>query len=114
MRIIRWVILGALTIALVTIALANREAMTVRLLPEPLEGLFGFSWQITLPIFLVLVIAMGVGVLLGFVWEWVREHKHRSEAASEKRLRRELEKQVKSTAPPKGETDEILALVESR
>ena len=30
------------------------------------------------------------------------------------RLRRELEKQVKSTAPPKGETDEILALVESR
>ncbi len=114
MRIIRWVILGALAIALVTIALANREAMTVRLLPEPLEGLFGFSWQITLPIFLVLVIAMGVGVLLGFVWEWVREHKHRSEAASEKRLRRELEKQVKSTAPPKGETDEILALVESR
>ena len=114
MRIIRWVILGALAVALVTIALANREAMTVRLLPEPLEGLFGFSWQITLPIFLVLVIAMGVGVLLGFVWEWVREHKHRSEAASEKRLRRELEKQVKSTAPPKGETDEILALVESR
>lgn len=114
MRIIRWVILGALAIGLVTVALANRGPMTVRLLPEPLEGLFGLSWQITMPVFIVLVIAMGAGVLLGFVWEWVREHKHRSEAASERRMRKDLEQQVKSTQPPKGEKDEILALVESR
>ena len=114
MRIVRWVILGALAIVLVTIALANRGPMTVRLLPEPLEGLFGVSWDITMPVFIVLVIAMCVGVLLGFVWEWVREHKHRSEAASERRMRQDLEKQVKTTQPPKGETDEILALVENR
>ena len=114
MRYIRWVVLSALAIALVTIALANREAMTVRLLPEAVEGLFGFSWQITLPIFVVLVIAMGAGVLLGFVWEWVRTHRHRSAAAGDRRARQELEQQVKATHPPKGEKDEILALVENR
>ena len=112
MRYIRWVILAALAIVLVTIALANRGPMTVRLLPEPLEGLFGLSWQITLPVFLILAIAMAVGVLLGFVWEWVREHKHRSEAVTERRKRQELEQQVKVVARPKGEADDILALVE--
>ena len=114
MRIIRWVILGALAIALVTIALANRGPMTVRLLPEPLEGLFGLSWQVTMPVFIIIVISMALGVLLGFVWEWVREHKHRSEAASERRMRQDLEQQVKTTQKPQGERDEILALVENR
>ena len=112
MRYIRWVILAALAIVLVTIALANREPMTVRLLPEALEGLFGFSWQITMPIFIVLVAAMGAGVLLGFVWEWVREHKHRSAAASERRMRQELEQQVKTTRSSADDGDDILALVE--
>lgn len=112
MRYIRWAILATLSVVLVTIALANRGPMTVRLLPEPIEALIGFSWQVTLPVFLVLVIAMAAGVLLGFVWEWVREHKHRSEAASERRMRRELESQVQSTGRPKGEPEEILALVE--
>lgn len=112
MRYIRWAILAALAIVLVTVALANRGPMTLRLLPEPIEALIGFSWEVTLPVFLVLVIAMAAGVLLGFVWEWVREHKHRSEAAAERRMRRELESQVKSVRRPAGESDEILALVE--
>jgi len=114
MRYIRWGILGALAIGLITVALANRGPMTLRLLPEPLEGLLGVSWQVTLPVFLILVVAMAAGVLLGFVWEWVREHKHRAEAATEKRKRRDLEKQVKTEGRPKGERDEILALVENR
>lgn len=112
MRFIRWVILGALAIVLVTVALANRGPMTLRLLPEALEGLFGFSWQLTMPVFVVLVIAMAAGVLLGFVWEWLREHKHRSEAVAERRKRQELEEQVKTVARPVDEADDILALVE--
>lgn len=114
MRYVKYLILAALGIVLVTVALANREPLTLQLLPNELSGLLGLSWAVTLPTFFILFGAVIFGVVLGFVWEWVREHKHRSEAASEKRLRRELEKQVKSTAPPKGETDEILALVESR
>ena len=112
MRHIRTAVLAALAIVLVTIALANREPMTLRLLPETLQSLFGVSWEVTLPIFVVLVLAIGAGVLLGFVWEWVREHKHRSAAATERRKREDLEKQMKRQSPPQDKGDDILALVE--
>ena len=54
MRHIRYGILAALAIVMVTIAIANRGPITLRLLPEELSGLFGFSWEITLPVFVVL------------------------------------------------------------
>ena len=114
MRYVRAIVLGALAITLITIALANREPLTLRLIPESLQGLLGLSWQITLPIFVILILAVGAGVLLGFVWEWVREHKHRATAVKERRQRQELEQHIKTSARPARESDEILALVEHR
>ena len=112
MRHIRTAVLAVLAIILVTIALANRGPMTLKLLPDPLESLLGVSWEVTLPVFVVLVLAVAAGVLLGFVWEWVREHKHRSAAVTERRKREDLEKQMKSQAPKEDKGDDILALVE--
>ena len=112
MRYIRTAVLAALAIVLVTIDLANRGPMTLRLLPESLQPLLGVTWEVTLPVFVVLVLAVGAGVLLGFVWEWVREHKHRSAAVTERRKREDLEKQMKSQAPRQDTGDDILALVE--
>ena len=86
--------------------------MTLRLLPEPLQALLGVDWEVTLPVFVILVIAAALGVLLGFVWEWVREHKHRAAATAERRQRQELEKQVRAKAPRDRGGDDILALVE--
>ena len=112
MRYIRTAILVALAIILVTIALANRGPMTLRVLPEPLQDLLGVTWELTLPIFVVLVLAIGAGLLLGFVWEWVREHKHRSAAVTERRKREDLEKQMTQHVPKEGKGDDTLALVE--
>ena len=113
MRYIRYLVLAAIAIVLITVAIANREPLTVRLLPEPLEGLFGFSWQITLPIFVVLLLAVLFGVILGFVWEWVREHGHRSEASRQARERRRLEREVARLKGEKHEgKDEVLALLD--
>ena len=112
MRYIRTAILSIIAIVMITIALANRGPMTLRLLPEPLQGLLGVDWEVTLPVFVVLVIAAALGVLLGFVWEWVREHKHRAAATAERRQRQELEKQVRAVAPRDRGGDDILALVE--
>jgi uncharacterized integral membrane protein len=114
MRYIRYMVLAAMAIVLVTIALANRGALTLRLLPETLSGLFGFSWQITLPTFVVLLAAVLVGVLLGFVWEWVREHRHRAEAAYHKKERERLEREMKKTRPSPSKGDDVLALLETR
>lgn len=114
MRYIRYIVLGALAIFLITVALANREPLTIRLLPEVLSGLFGLSWQITLPAFIILLTAVLLGVVLGFVWEWIREHKHRAAAASERRKREKLEVEVRKVKPSSEKGDDVLALLESR
>ncbi|MBT8417689.1 MAG: DUF1049 domain-containing protein [Silicimonas sp.] len=115
MRYIRYFVLAAIAIALITVAIANRGPLTIRLLPAELEGLFGLSWQITLPAFLILLVAVLVGVLLGFVWEWVREHRYRAEAVAERKERQRLEREVKKAAPEAtGGGDDVLALLESR
>ena len=114
MRYIGYVVLGTLAVILVTVALANREPLTIRLLPEVLSGLFGFSWQLTLPAFAILLIAVLFGVVLGFVWEWIREHKHRAAAASERRKRQKLEVEVRKVSPSSDKGDDVLALLEGR
>jgi len=114
MRYIRYAVLTVLALVMVTVALANRGTLTLRLLPAPLTGLFGFSWQVTLPAFIVLLGAVLVGVLLGFVWEWIREHKHRAAAVTERRAREKLERAAGGPAKePKG-GDDVLALLDGR
>ena len=114
MRYVRYIVLGALAVTMITIALANREPLTIRLLPAPLEAFLGLGWNITLPAFLILLLAVAFGILLGFVWEWIREHKHRSEAATERRRREKLEETVRREAPAKGSGDEVLAILDGR
>jgi uncharacterized integral membrane protein len=112
-RWIRYLILVAIALALVIAAMANRAPVTVQLLPADLAALFGFNWQIELPLFLVILGGVVAGVLIGFVWEWVRESKHRSAAAQRAREVARLEREAaKAGTAPKGPTDEVLALIE--
>jgi len=115
MRLIRLLVLAVIAIALVVIAMANHDPITVRLLPDELAQLLSVNWEITVPVFLLLFVAMFVGVVLGYVLEWVREHKHRATAATEMRERQRLQKQVRDIAPPSAdEGDDVLALLEAR
>ena len=113
MRIIRYFVLSVIALLLITVAIANRGVLTIRLLPEELAGLFGYSWEITLPAFVILLAAVLVGVLLGYVFEYVREHKFRVEAANDKRERMKLEQQIKKVAPKEEKGDDVLALLEA-
>lgn len=113
MRYIRYLILAAIAVCLVTVALANREMVTLNLLPEQVSQLLGFGQSVTLPLFLVILGGVVVGLLLGFVWEWLREHKHRAEAARQRREKEKLAREVtriKHDRP--GATDDVLALLE--
>lgn len=114
MRLIKYLILAILAIVLVIVALANREPMTLQLMPEAVANLVGFQWQITLPVFVVLLAAILIGLALGFVWEWVREHKHRATAVTERRERERLEQEVRKVAPPAKAGDDVLAILEGR
>jgi uncharacterized integral membrane protein len=112
-RIFRYVLLFLAAVVLLTVALANRGVVEVRLLPDGLAALTGLSFSIQIPLFLVLFGGIALGVLVGFVWEWAREHKHRSTATRSSkqvaRLERELAVMRDSSTTPK---DDVLALLD--
>lgn len=112
MRYIRYAFLAALAACLVTVALANSAPVALNLLPEAVALLVGINATITLPLFLVIFAAIVVGLLIGFVWEWLREHKHRAEAARERRSRERLEREVRKVKTEAQGGDEVLALLE--
>ncbi len=114
MRFLRYLLLALLAVALLTIALANRAPVALRLLPDSIGPFAGIGWTIQIPLFLVVFGGIVVGVLIGFVWEWLRETKHRSTASRKSREVASLEREVARLREDKPEhKDEVLALLES-
>lgn len=113
MRFIRLLFVAALAVILIAIALANRGTVTVRAFPAGFEQYLGFDWQIGLPLFLVIFLAIVFGIVVGFIWEWLREAHIRSEASRRKfevdRLEREVgQLRQRHNAP----NDEVLAILD--
>jgi uncharacterized integral membrane protein len=114
MRYLKFAFLAVLAIVLATLALANRSSVPIRLLPDELSTLFGFNFEAQLPLFVIILASMIAGIFVGFVWEWFREMKHRSDATTQRRHKEKLEREVNrlKAKEPKSETDEVLALLE--
>lgn len=113
MRYIRYAFLAGLAIVLVSIAMANRADVTLKLLPEGLAEFTGLHWQITLPLFIIVFGGIVAGLIIGFVWEWLREYKHRREARVKSTEAKRLEREVTRLKGEKNENqDEVLALLE--
>ena len=112
-RYLRYILLAVLTLVLLTVALANRGVVTLSLLPEDIAALLGWQGRIDVPLFMVLALGAVAGLALGFVWEWLREHKHRKTARVQtravSRLERELAAMKDQTSLP---DDPVLALLE--
>jgi uncharacterized integral membrane protein len=113
MRYIRYAFLALLALILVPMALANRQMADLRLLPDALEELFGFNAQVSLPLFVLVLGGMVAGLVIGFFWEWMREYKHRKEAAEKAREVRKLVRQVNRLKDEKNKgKDEVLAILD--
>ena len=112
MRYIWYLFLAILAIVLVTVALANAELVTLRLLPATMAGFLGFSWEVNLPLFLVVFLGIAAGLLIGFLWEWWREHRYRVEMRAEKRQRQRLEREMAQMRTSGSKGDDVLALLE--
>ena len=113
MRYLRYLVFGSIAVGLVIVALANRGEVSLTLMPLVLGDLIGFNLQFQIPLFTVIFLGVMAGLLIGFVWEWLREIKHRNAAKTEHRqvvrLEREVSKLKSVTAK---EQDDILALLE--
>lgn len=107
-----WAIVG---LCLVLIGLANRDPVIVRAMPEALGDLLGLSPDVQLPLFVVIFISVGGGLMIGFLWEWVREHRIRAEGRGKAReveaLRREVA-QLRGASSSAKDQDDVLALLE--
>lgn len=110
MRVIRMIFLALLAILLVMVALANRQAVVLRAFPGQLDRYFGSQWQVSVPLFLVIFLALMIGMVLGLVWEWLREAQLRSESARRARDIAELESRV---GPARAQRDGVLALLDT-
>lgn len=112
-RILRYVFLALVAIGLMVFASANRNLVTLHLLPPDLGLLFQVDWQIEVPAFLLVFLGLVLGLLAGFTIEWLREHKHRRVASTKTRqvskLERELAAMQDQTSLPQ---DDVLALLQ--
>ncbi len=113
MRAIRLIFFVVLAIVLILVATANRDPITVGLMPQGIAEFTGRDWTLTMPGFLALFLAMVFGVLVGLIWEWLREAHLRAESKSRAqdlaRLQREVGDLRRTHAAPK---DEVLAILE--
>lgn len=112
-RYLRLVLLAVLALGFLTVAMANRATVTVKALPDDIAALVGYGGSIDLPLFVVIFGGIIAGLLIGFVWEWLREHRHRAVASTKTRevtrLERELATMRDATSLPQ---DDVLALLD--
>ena len=115
MKTIRYTFWAVVGLCLILIGLANRDIVTVRAMPEALGELLGLSPDIQLPMFVVIFLGVGAGLMIGFLWEWVREYRIRADARGKSRevesLRRELA-QLRGASGGDAGGDDVLALLE--
>lgn len=114
-RWLKWVFLALLAVMLVMVAMANRDPVVLRLLPTDFAHFLGLDWTVSIPLFLVIFAGLLGGLLIGFVWEWLREHKHRATASTKLREVSRLERELAALRDAKGQPqDDVLAILDRR
>ena len=116
MKVLRYALLAVVLVLCVTIALANRAPVTLALWPDTITAFVGFGYSVTLPLFVLVGGAVGAGLLLGLIWEWLRERGQRVDGA---RARRELDRVRSGQAPAvqpsaQGPRDQVLAILDDK
>lgn len=116
MRYIRYAVLATVIVVMVLLALANREWVTMRLLPEELAEILGVTaWNsVQAPLFSLLFVGILIGALFGLLREYVREHRIRRDARRGRRENAQLTREVAQMKRDRNQGDEVLALLDDR
>ena len=113
-RYLRYAFLAALAVVLVTLAAANRNLVELRLLSNDMAEIVGINGTVTLPLYVVIFAGIVAGLLIGFVWEWFREHRIRAEASAHRREKERLKREVARLRKDETGGDDVLALLDGR
>ncbi len=113
MRYIRTIFWAIVAIILVIVALANRDLVTLHVSPDDIAAFLPIENSFDVPLFVVILASVVAGLLIGFVWEYIREFRQRAEAAKTRRALVRLEREVSTLRAKAGEgQDDVLALLD--
>ncbi|MEM8787773.1 MAG: LapA family protein [Pseudomonadota bacterium] len=113
LRFIKLLVLTVLLLGIIILALANRGPVTLFLLPEVAAGILPQRLSLELPLFAVILASIMVGLLIGYILEWLREHKHRRAAVQKDREAARLSREVETLkAKHVSNEDEVLAILD--
>lgn len=114
MRYVRMLFVVLLAVILIGLALANRQLVTVSLFPGRLDSFLGGDWSAQMPLFLIIILSLLIGMILGLIWEWMRESALRRQSALRAHELQVLEREVgqvrKAHHAPR---DEVLAILDA-
>ena len=89
--------------------------MDIRILPSELEGFWGGGMIFSIPIFVLFLCGVIFGLFVGFVWEWIREMKHRSASSRKSKELAKVENELSQLKRESGQNeDEIMLLLNNK
>ena len=89
--------------------------MDIRILPSELEGFLGGGMIFSIPIFVLFLCGVIFGLFVGFVWEWIREMKHRSASSRKSKELAKIENELSQLKRESGQNeDEIMLLLNNK
>lgn len=89
--------------------------MDIRILPSELEGFLGGGMIFSIPIFVLFLCGVIFGLFVGFVWEWIREMKHRSASSRKSKELAKVENELSQLKRESGQNeDEILVMLNNK
>lgn len=115
MRLIRYALLALIAIVLVVLALANSSEVTLHLMPPTAADAMNYPAAMntmSVPLYWVIGGGVLIGIALGFLAEWLREHKVRVEARQGRRETVRLNREVAQMKSERAKGDEVLALLD--
>lgn len=105
LRLIKWAILAAVCVALVVLGVANMAPVDLYLVPP---GIVQRDLVLAgVPLAAVILAAILLGVVIGELFEWVREHKHRRRASERGREVERLRAEIASLKRRLGDKDDL-------
>ena len=89
--------------------------MDIRIIPSELEGFWGGGMIFSIPIFVLFLCGVIFGLFVGFVWEWIREMKHRSASSRKSKELAKVENELSQLKRESGQNeDEIMLLLNNK
>ena len=81
-------------------------------MPENLSSFLGIKIAFNIPLFLVFFSGIFIGLVIGFLWEWLREYKFRVKANNYQKRLFKAENELSELHAAENKKDDVLTLLE--